>query len=187
MAVFYETSVFQVRQAAAYGWGALGMHGTAVYAAACTQAVPALIEMITAPDSRSVENINPTENAISAITKILKFNSNDVLVNEVLPHWITWLPVWEDEDEAPHIYGYLCDLVEGNHPVLLGPNHANLPRVISIIAEAFNKEVLEPESEVYRRMLNIVRQVQTNPGALEACLSQMTTEQQQALQQALTT
>lgn len=162
------------------------MHGTAVFAAACAQAVPSLIEMIAAPDSRSVENINPTENAISAVTKILKFNSSAIHLDEVISHWMTWLPVWEDEDEAPHIYGYLCDLVEANHPIVLGPNHANLPRIISIIAEAFYKEVLDTDSDVYRRMLNIVRQVQGNQGVLEACLSQMNTDQQQALQQALT-
>lgn len=176
----------KVRQAAAYGWGAMGMHGTSVFAAACAQAVPALMEMITAPDSRSVENINPTENAISAVTKILKYNSSALHVDEIIGHWMSWLPVWEDEDEAPHIYGYLCDLVESNHPVLLGPNHANLPHIISIIAEAFNKEVLEPDSDIYRRMLNIVRQVQGNQGVLEACLARMTVDQQQALQQALT-
>ena len=176
----------KVRQAAAYGWGALGMHGTAVFAAACAQAVPALIEMITAPDSRSVENINPTENAISAVTKILKFNHSALNLDEIISHWITWLPIWEDEDEAPHIYGYLCDLVEVNHPVVLGPNHVNLPRVISIIAEAFNKEVLDTDSEVFRRMVNIVRQVQGNQAVFEACLSQLNADQQQALQQALT-
>ena len=152
----------------------------------CAQAVPRLIEMITAPDARSVENINPTENAISAVTKILKYNNSALHVDEILSHWVTWLPVWEDEDEAPHIYNYLCDLVEANHPVVLGPNHAYLPRVIAVIAEAFHREVLEPESEVYRRMLNIVRQVQGNQGVLEACVSQMTVEQQQALQQVLT-
>merc|ERR1712071_696152 len=31
-----------------------------------------------------------------------------------------------------------------------------------------DREVLKPESEVYRRMLNIVRQVQGNQGVLEA-------------------
>ena len=144
------------------------------------------MEMITAPDSRDVENINPTENAISAVTKILKFNSSALNIDDVIGHWMSWLPVWEDEDEAPHIYNYLCDLVEANHPILLGPNHANLPRIISIIAEAFSKEVLEPDSDVYRRMLNIVRQVQGNQSVLEACLVQMTADQQQALQQALT-
>ena len=68
------------------------MYGTPVFADACAQAVPALIEMISAPDSRSVENINLTENAISAVTKFLKFNSSALRVDEIISQCITWLP-----------------------------------------------------------------------------------------------
>nr|CAG4640621.1 EOG090X00U8 [Eulimnadia texana] len=175
----------EVRQAAAYGWGVLGMCGGPVFAGACAQAIPRLVEMINAADSRNVENINPTENAISAITKILKYNSSALRLDEILTHWVSWLPVWEDEDEAPYVYGYLCDLIEANHPVLLGANHANLPRLIAIIAEAFYREVLDTDNEVYKRMANIVRQLQGNQALFGACVSQMTAEQQQAIQQAL--
>lgn len=68
--------------------------------------------MINSPESRSAENNNSTENGIAAVTKILKYNSSRVNVNEILPHWLSWLPVWEDEVEAPHVYNYLCDLTE---------------------------------------------------------------------------
>ena len=76
-----------------------------------TEALPFLISVIENPEARSPENISPTENAISAVTKILKYGSV-AAANDVLPRWLTWLPVWEDEDEAVHIYGYFCDLVE---------------------------------------------------------------------------
>ena len=59
-----------------------------------------------------MENICPTENAISAVSKILKNNNSQINVNEVLPTWLSWLPTSEDVDEAPFIYGYLADLVE---------------------------------------------------------------------------
>ena len=36
---------------------------------------------------RAVENINPTENAISAVTKILQFNGSQVNLDQVLPMW----------------------------------------------------------------------------------------------------
>lgn len=75
-------------------------------------------------------------------------------------HRLSWLPVVEDEDEAPHVYGYLCDLIEANHPVVLGPNNANLPRLISFFAEAFNKDVVSADNPVKARMLVIVRQIQ---------------------------
>ena len=76
-----------------------------------TEALPLLISVIENPDARAPENLSPTENAISAVTKILKYGSV-AAATEILPRWLTWLPVWDDEDEAVHIYGYFCDLVE---------------------------------------------------------------------------
>ncbi len=59
------------------------------------------------------------------------------------------------------MYAYFCDLVEANHPALLGANHAHLPRLIAIVAECFHREVLDPDADVHQRMLNIVRQVRS--------------------------
>ena len=61
----------------------------------------------------AAENCNATENAISAVTKICKFQPQCVAnMSEVHTAWLTWLPVWEDTDEAEHVYGYLCELIE---------------------------------------------------------------------------
>ena len=73
---------------------------------------------------------------------------------------MNWLPVCEDVDASPYVYGYLCDLVEGNHPIILGANNSNLPRIISIIAEAFSFDALPPNHEVKARIIGIVKQVQ---------------------------
>lgn len=110
----------EVRQAAAYGWGVLAQFGGDQFATELAKAIPSLVALINAPDSREVRNINPTENAISAVTKIMKYNSSAINVAEILPVWFNWLPVVEDADEAPHIYGYLCDLIEQNNPIILG-------------------------------------------------------------------
>ncbi len=85
-----------------------------------------------APGSREPENINPTENAISATTKILKFNASQVSLDQYLPMWLSWLPVYEDVDESPYVYGYLCDLVEANHPAVLGASNENLPKIVQV-------------------------------------------------------
>ena len=74
----FKISFCKVRQAAAYGFGVMGMNGGPVYARACAEALPPLFAMINAPDSRSVENNASTENAISAVTKILKYNNSYV-------------------------------------------------------------------------------------------------------------
>ena len=63
-------------------------------------------------------------------------------------------------DESPFVYGYLCDLIEANHPLILGNQNSNIPRIIEIFAEAFSVEVLLPSNEVYGRMVNIYNHVQ---------------------------
>ncbi len=102
----------EVRQASSYGIGVMAMNGGAQYAQACATAIPLLIQVINDRESRSVENIQATENAISAVTKILKYNSSAINLNQILPTWFSWFPVYDDTEETPHIYGYLCDLVE---------------------------------------------------------------------------
>jgi hypothetical protein len=90
----------------------MAIHGGSNYAQACASTIPLLIQVINDADSRSVENIQATENAISAVTKILKYNSSSINVNQILPTWFSWLPVYDDSEETPYTYGYLCDLVE---------------------------------------------------------------------------
>jgi len=175
----------EVRQAAAYGCGVMGQHGGPNYASICAQALPRLVEVIQAQGSREPENINPTENAISAVTKILKWNAGAVSLDEVLPMWFSWLPVVEDVDESPFVYGYLCDLIEANHQLILGNQNSNIPRIIEIFAEAFSVEALPPSHEVYGRMVNITRQVQGNGQVFEACVNGLTATQKQALSNVL--
>ena len=77
----------KVRQAAAYGCGVMGQFGGPGFAQWCKEAIPRLVQVIQAPNSREQENVNPTENAISAVTKILKWNQGAINVDEILPVW----------------------------------------------------------------------------------------------------
>ncbi|XP_055850061.1 importin-5 [Episyrphus balteatus] len=175
----------EVRQAAAYGCGVLGQFAGEQFALTCAQAIPILVQVIQDPKSREPENVNPTENAISAVTKILKYNPSALPnIDEIINAWYSWLPVIEDEDEAPHIYGYLCDLIQANHPVILGANNSNLPRIVSIIAQAFKSGVVKPLSEEGSRMIGIVKQLESNPDVFQACVSILTPELKQGLEEA---
>lgn len=93
----------------------------------CLEALPVLVKVIEDPLARETENIAPTENGISAVTKVNK-QLSDVLpaiplqilkahpdiggAQEVLSRFLSWLPVWEDAEEAVHIYNFLADAVE---------------------------------------------------------------------------
>lgn len=175
----------EVRQAASYGIGVMAMYAEPAFHQVCVESLPILVEVIQHADSREPENINATENVISAVTKICKYCSNHVNVNDILPHWINWLPIYEDEDEAEHVYDYLCELIQLNNVIILGENNSNLPRIFDIMATVFHKQVLKPDCPVYNRMLDILRQVQTNADLFNACIATMSDSQRNALSAAL--
>lgn len=74
----------ELRQAAAYGLGVLAKHGGETFAKFLSENLSALVDLIQKPDSRSLENIFATENAISAFTKIIQFNNSMV--------WVAFVP-----------------------------------------------------------------------------------------------
>ncbi|XP_052214366.1 importin-5-like isoform X7 [Dreissena polymorpha] len=175
----------EVRQAALFGVGVMAMYGGEAYAKVIPDVMPRLLQIIQAHDSRSVENANPTENAISAVTKICKYHSNVVNVTELLPLWLSWLPVTEDEDEAAHIYNYLCDQMEGGNQLILGEANCNLPVLIQIFSQALACEVLNADEDVKTRVLQLTRTALDNQEIAQACLSILTDEQKSALQKEL--
>lgn len=143
------------------------------------------MEVISADGSREPENVNPTENAISSVTKILKYNSSAIPnLDEVIRVWFGWLPVVEDQDEAPHVYGYFCDLINANHPVVLGANNANLPRIVAIIAEAFATAVIDGRHAEGVRLVNVVKTLEHSPDVFQACVAVLSAEQKSALEEA---
>ncbi|PAA65847.1 hypothetical protein BOX15_Mlig010097g1 [Macrostomum lignano] len=174
-----------LRQAALYGLGVAAQFGGPQYHPTLSQMMPFLVQLIAAPDSRNEDNVSCTENAIAAATKILKHCPAEVAgqpPEQILPMWLSWLPVSEDREETEHVYGFLCDLIEGNDPNILGPNNQNVPRILAIIGECLYREALDEDKPTAARIVAIARQVLANPEAVKACWPQLTEQQQAALQ-----
>ncbi|KAJ8282166.1 hypothetical protein COCON_G00046850 [Conger conger] len=177
----------EVRQAAAYGVGVMAQFGGDNYRPFCTEAIPLLVGVIQAADSKAKENVNATENCISAVGKVMKFRPECANVTEILPHWLSWLPLNEDKEEAVHTFNFLCDLIESNNPIVLGPENSNLPKIFSIIADGVVNESIKREDGCSKRLANVIRQVQTSGGLWTQCVSTLTEAQQKALQDLLST
>ncbi|XP_067944804.1 importin-5-like [Watersipora subatra] len=171
----------EIRQASAYGIGVMAMFGQKAYNETLTAAFPVLCTMIQDSNSRSLENVNATENAISAVTKMCKYAPESINVVEVIQLWLGWLPVWEDTDEAVHVYGYMCDLFESQNPSLFGEDGCNIPHLVSIIAQVFNLEVIERDNEVYARLKRCITSLQSNAELLQSCISQLENDHREAL------
>uniref|UniRef100_A0A0B7BDA3 TOG domain-containing protein n=1 Tax=Arion vulgaris TaxID=1028688 RepID=A0A0B7BDA3_9EUPU len=175
----------EVRQAAAYGIGVIGKYGGDVYAHAFSECIPRLVNVIEHEDSKSVENAPATDNAIAAVVKICQYHGSKVNLEELLARLVTWLPILSDEEEAIHVYTYFCDLLDKNHPGIMGEQASNLPKVVSIVGETLHRELIQEDTELYHRLVNIVKQVQSNQDAFQVCVAQLTEQQKQALSEAL--
>ncbi|CAF3655879.1 unnamed protein product [Rotaria socialis] len=155
-----------------YGFGVMGMNGGPVYARACAEALPRLFTMIGAPNCRAPENNTATENAVSAVTKILKYN-NSCLDN-----------LDENTLFKENLMFEFFFSVRYN-PVIIGQDNANIPNVIKLFADAFAKSSIEVDSVVGQRMIPILRHVQTIPTIFQTCMNVLTNEERQALANAL--
>ncbi|XP_055974743.1 importin-5-like [Sorex fumeus] len=125
----------EVQQASAYGLRVMAQYGGENYRPFCTEALPLLVRVIQSTVSETKENINARENCISAFGTIMKFKPDCVNVEKVLPQWFSWIQLHEDKEEAFQTFSYLCDLLEVNHPIVIGPSNTNLPKIFSIISE----------------------------------------------------
>ncbi|KAK9729082.1 importin subunit beta-3 [Basidiobolus ranarum] len=146
-----------VRQAAAYGIGMCAQFGGPDYADACFAAINPLFQLINAPNARDAENIYVAENAISAVAKVCKYNSSKFDVNTVLPAWFASLPIENDEEEAPHVYIYLLDLLDAHHPAILGANNENIPKLVTIFTDTLVAAILS--AELAARMVNSLKAI----------------------------
>jgi len=151
----------EIRQAAAYGVGICGKFGGPNYAGFCAEALPRLIQVAAAPESKDDDNINATENAVSAIAKLIEFNSSKFDANQALGTWLSLLPIIVDVEEAAQSYTFLCQLIESNNQVIMGQNNANLPKIFSVFAEVLATEMFEGEDDypVLPRIVNLLKTI----------------------------
>ena len=76
------------------------------------ECIPRLVSIIEHPEAKEVENGPATDNAISAVVKIINYNGSKINPEELIPRLVSWLPIVSDEEEAVHVYNYLCDLLD---------------------------------------------------------------------------
>lgn len=73
---------------------------------------------------------------------------------------LTWLPVVEDTEEAPHVYALLCELASAGHPVLATPDAP--ARLLAILAEALLRDAVPDDHAVHAQIVALLRQIQVS-------------------------
>ncbi|KAJ2897673.1 Importin subunit beta-3 [Zalerion maritima] len=138
-------SVAAIRQAAAYGIGVAAHKGGERWASFVSSCIPALVQATQAPNARGEDQVYATENASTAIAKILHHNAQMVQNRqELVDTWVTTLPVVNDEEAAPYTYAFLAELMaEQNPAVTKAPD-----QMFIFVCQALETEALQGQTAV---------------------------------------
>ena len=140
-----------VRQSVAYGIGIVAEKNREVIAPVLGESWTVLSQLASAEDSQEDENALVTQNALSAMGKILQFHSDTIDVASLLPSWVSLLPpplfVASDEEnyETTVIYKQLCHFATVFPMALLGEGNQHLPLVLAVFLDALGTSLVAEE------------------------------------------
>lgn len=177
-----------VRQPAAFGVGVCAQLGGAMFAnAGGAGAVQVLEQVVSAPDARSDSNASATDNAISALAKVLEYQPAcvpDQAGMKLGALIVGYLPMVADEAEARVVHASLIRALERGDARFLGENGANLGKVLSVLADVLGTTNLDEEYSI--RAVNVIKRIQGQypPELLQSATAQLSEEHRAKLAQA---
>ncbi|MFQ6634842.1 hypothetical protein Gotur_011993 [Gossypium turneri] len=176
-----------VRQAAAFGVGLCAEFGGSVFKPLIQEALSRLNAVIRHPNALHLDNVMAYDNAVSALGKICQFHRDSIDAAQILPAWLSCLPIKGDLIEAKIVHEQLCSMVERSDQELLGPNNQYLPKIVSVFAEVLCAGKDLATEQTASRMINLIRHFQQSLPAstLASTWSSLQPQQQRALQSIL--
>ncbi|XP_061343320.1 uncharacterized protein LOC133289409 [Gastrolobium bilobum] len=176
-----------VRQAAVYGVGVCAEFGGSVFKPLVGEALSMLDAVIRHPNALHSDNVMAYDNAVSALGKICQFHRDSINATQVVPAWLSCLPIKGDLIEAKVVHEQLCSMVERSDRELIGPNNQYLPKIVAVFAEILCAGNDLATEQTVSRMINLLRQLQQTlpPSTLASTWSSLQPQQQLALQSIL--
>jgi hypothetical protein len=106
-----------------------------------------LWSVLDAPDSRSDDKAQVTENAISAQAKVILARQAEIDAPANVERWLAHLPVTVDEVEARVIHLQLVSMLEQFPDAVLGPapQRPRLSFLLNVIGDALETDRVTPE------------------------------------------
>ncbi|XP_076948140.1 uncharacterized protein LOC143620324 [Bidens hawaiensis] len=177
-----------VRQAAVYGLGVCAEYGGSVIKPLIGEALSRLNAVIRHPNALQSENVMAYDNAVSALGKICQFHRDSIDSTQIVPAWLSCLPIKGDVIEAKVVHELLCSMVERSDVKLLGPNNQYLPKIVSVFAEILSAGKDLATETTLSRIVNLLRQLQQTlpPATFAATWASLQPQQQLAIQSYLT-
>ncbi|KAJ6226289.1 karyopherin (importin) beta 3 [Anaeramoeba flamelloides] len=83
------------------------------------------------------------DNAVSAIGKILYYQTDAIQFDVLAPFWLNCLPIQNDSDESKKNINYLCNWIEKENEIILGKNNKNLSKIIQIFVFVLDTDLVD--------------------------------------------
>ena len=96
--------------------------------------------------TKSTQFYHARDNAIAALGKVLKYQSNAVDLNVLMPFWLNNLPLSHDMEEAHIQNKFLSEAILKNPTFILGANYERLEQFVGILGEICSKKQSEAET-----------------------------------------
>ena len=173
-----------IRQCSAYGLGVCAQSYGEAFSPVCKEALNKLMQIIQAPDARTPDYEVATENAVSALGKFCEFQSSAVDTHQLMPFWLSQLPLKADKSEAKAVHDQLCRFLESGDARLLGKDNENLPRIMLILASIISEGTAIVSEESRNKLMAILqRTVQSLPlEAIQQHVGQLNQKSQAVIQ-----
>lgn len=142
-------------------------------------ALQRILAIITAPNAKDEDNEMATDNAVSALGRILEFHADAVDAAAVTGAWLNALPLTGDAVEAVSQHALLVRLLEARDARLLGANNAHLPKIVAVAVVVLGHGTRLIAGDVGLRLAQQLHQLQGSvPGEVAAGALAALTEKQ---------
>ncbi|KAK4278059.1 hypothetical protein QN277_015958 [Acacia crassicarpa] len=105
---------------------------------------------------RSLENAKARDIAVSALGRICKCHRDCIDASNLVPIWLSFLPLKEELNEAKIMHEQLCLMVYGSDMDLLGPENQNLAKIIVVFVEVIEKGKTLATPETVKTMTHLL-------------------------------
>lgn len=152
-----------LRQASVYGIGLMAQNCGPLFASVSANSLQQLRAAIeiekpakdAAGKNKEKQWRHARDNAISALGKVIRYQSGTIDTNQVVPSWVQLMPIVTDVEEAKIQGDIFADLLASGAELVLGASRERLDHTVYIIGELLNNKLSTPETR--EKLVNLVK------------------------------
>jgi len=166
---FCNSPVPALRQAASYGIGVMAQKGGAAFSQVvrvCLEGLKIAIEYqmpehVKQKKSKTKQFNHARDNAISALGKVVRYQTANVDAQTIIPGWLNLLPLKHDVEEAKIQNEILADLLLEHPQALIGDQYQRFEQLVVILGEILDKKYITEQTGV--KLAGFIKQATADP------------------------